>query len=121
MMTSSITRTLRRLQTIPSMVETPPSPALEVTTEELLPDVREMTLEAFSKARLVVRIRSRLLGTEIILASDNALLDEEAGPVVYRASELKRLLHATPEAVRDIHRVKDLFRGSRITEMRLET
>ncbi|OPZ62262.1 MAG: hypothetical protein BWY86_00477 [Candidatus Aminicenantes bacterium ADurb.Bin508] len=120
MMTSSITRTLRRLQRPPSAVETPP-PALESTPEEPLPDIREMTLEAFSKARLVVRIRSRLLGTEIILASDNALLDEEAGSVVYRASELKRLLSAPPEAVRDIHRMKDLFRGSRITEMRLET
>ena len=120
MMTSSITKTLQRLKKASEKSAVSTEPPVPPSTQEALPCVPELSLEEFSKARLVVRVKSAVLQEEVIFASDNALVNEEAGSVVYRASELRRLLSSTPEALRDLHHIKSVFRGSRVTEMNLE-
>ena len=84
-------------------------------------EVEEMVLGDFARAGLVVRVRSRLLDEEVLFVSDNVRnVDEEGELVVYRAAELLLLGKLTPEGVRDVHRVKRIFRGSRVTEMNLD-
>ena len=122
MMTSSVTKTLQRLKKASEKASSVlTEPLVPPTSQEALPYVPELSLEEFSKARLVVRVKSSVLQEEeVLFASDNALVNEEAGLVVYRASELRRLLSSTPEALRDLHHIKSVFRGSRVTEMNLE-
>lgn len=75
--------------------------------------VEEMTLEDFSRAGLVVRVRSRLLEEEVLVVSDDVKdLEAVDGLVVYRADELLRLVHLPVECLRTVHRVKKLFSGT---------
>lgn len=83
--------------------------------------MEERGLQEFSKAGLVVEVASEALGETILVASDNAEVNPEAGTVVYRAGELLLLLKAgaTAEDVKQIHAAKRITRG-RITEVREE-
>jgi hypothetical protein len=71
-----------------------------------------MRLSEFASARLVVEVRSDVLGEVVIFASDNAIVDPGERRVVYRAAELRDLLRIQPEGLRQIHRMKQLFRGT---------
>lgn len=112
---------LQRLQKAEKVREAgtpPPAPLVSIPGFET---VAEMDLGAFSTAGLVVQVTSRLLGEDVLLVSDNARnVDEEGDLVVYRAEELVRLVRLPAECIRTVHRVKKVFRGSRVTEMELE-
>lgn len=59
----------------------------------------------------VVRLGSRLLGEEILLAADGAQVPDGNGLVVYREAELRRVVGRPPEEVRAIHTVKKVLEG----------
>lgn len=109
-MASVLLRAVRRLQKAAT-----PAPKLAAVLEPE-PDalaVAEMSLEDFAHAGLVVKVKSRLLGEEVLFVSDNVRdLDESAGPVVYRAAELRLLEGKTPEDVKRLHRMKATFGGT---------
>lgn len=67
--------------------------------------VAGMSMSDFATAGLVVRVRSAVLGEEVIFASDNAELATDPGLPVYRANELSRLL-AAKEDLRLLHSAK---------------
>lgn len=75
--------------------------------------IARMTLTEFAHSRRVVRIRSSVLGCEVLFAADNA--DPAAvavtGCPVYRASELRHLFDVTPTDLRLIHETKARFDG----------
>ena len=109
---------LRKAETEKVVGTPPPAPLVAVPG---FGETVEMTLEAFSTAGLVVRVTSRLLGEDVLFASDNAVnVDEEGALVVYRADELLRLVQLPQECIRTVHRVKKAFRGANVTEIRLE-
>ena len=113
MVTSPALKALRGLQKVVQKREegTPAPPAL-VAVPGFQP-VEEMTLEDFSHAGLVVRVRSRLLEEEVLFVSDNVKdLEAEDELVVYRAGELRRLVLLPVECLRTVHRVKKLFSGT---------
>ena len=77
-------------------------------------DVCAMPLSEFAQAKLVVEVRSDVLGEVVVFASNNALVDPGERRVVYRASELKTLAESapSPHELRGLHRAKQIFRGS---------
>jgi hypothetical protein len=106
---SVLLRAVRRLQKA-----APPAPKLAAVLEPE-PDaqaVAEMSLEDFAHAGLVVKVKSRLLGEEVLFVSDNVRDLDESGPVVYRAAELRLLEGKTPEDVKRLHRMKAIFGGT---------
>ena len=56
-------------------------------------EVAGMSLERFARAGLVVKVRSTLLDEVVLFASDNAELPRDERRLVYRAADLRRLLH----------------------------
>ena len=56
--------------------------------------VAGMSMSDFATAGLMVRVRSAVLGEDVIFASDNAEVGTDPGLPVYRANELSRLLAA---------------------------
>jgi hypothetical protein len=77
--------------------------------------VAAMDLETFSQAGLIVRVRSKVLGTTVLFVSNNvpeAALAETIFPV-YRASELRKLatLKPAPRSLQTIHDAKTIFEG----------
>lgn len=78
--------------------------------------IAEMTLEEFSKAGLIVHVRSARLGCKVLFVSDN--LSEAAlsdvGLPIYRAGELRKLavLRPQPHSLKTIHEVKTIFKGT---------
>ena len=83
--------------------------------------VAEMTLEDFSRAGLVVRVTSALLGEDVLLVSDNVLdVDERGDLVVYRAEEIRRLVAFPPDCAKTIHGIKKAFPGCRVTDLTLD-
>lgn len=73
-----------------------------------------MSLAAFNEQGRVVAIRSRVLGCEVVLAADGAVLPATEDRPVYRVAELVALLQVSPapEGMRQIHAVKMEFGGS---------
>ena len=71
-----------------------------------------MPLSEFARARLVASVWSEVLGEEVVLASDNAVLDPGERRPVYRASEALKLLGLSPRDLRQVHAVKQTFRGT---------
>lgn len=120
-MAPSALTALRRLQKASQKKEEErPAPVVPKALPGFL-DVEDMALDAFAQAGLVVRVRSRLLGEDILLVSDNVQgVNEEGELVVYRVREARRLLALAPEDLQEVHRVKRAFPGSRVTEMNLE-
>ena len=111
-MTSLALKALRSLQKAEeTKAKETPAPA-ELVAVPGFRTVEEMTLEAFSRAGLVVRVKSRLLEEEVLFVSDDVkALDARDGLAVYRAEELVHLVHLPAEAVRKVHRLKKLFSG----------
>jgi hypothetical protein len=79
--------------------------------------VARMTIDEFSEAGLVIRVHSRALSREVRFASDNAdpaALRKYGSAPVYRASEMRTLIDASPDAagLQVIHAVKEAFDGT---------
>ena len=64
-----------------------------------------MSLKSFALAGLVLRVRSRLLGEDVLFASDNAHVDRQ-DLVVYRAAELETFLDAKEAELMALHRAR---------------
>ena len=64
-----------------------------------------MAMSDFATAGLVLRVRSAVLGEEVIFASDNAEIAGDPGLPIYRAKELSRLLSAK-ECLQRLHAAK---------------
>ena len=64
-----------------------------------------MSLKSFALAGLVLRVHSRLLGEDVLFASDNAHVDRQ-DLVVYRAAELETLLDAKEAELMTLHRAR---------------
>ena len=79
---------------------------LEVT------EICAMPLEEFAQAGLRVVVSSKVLGEEVLFASDNATVDPGERRVVYRAAELQAILGADPEDLCSIHAAKKVFGAS---------
>ena len=62
-------------------------------------EVAGMSLERFARAGLVVKVRSTLLDEVVLFASDNADLPRDERRLVYRAADLRRLLHGRTMSV----------------------
>ncbi len=85
--------------------------------EEQLERLCSLSSTEFRAFRLVIRIRSELLGTEIYLVSDPSLAKEVHG-VVYTPEEIGELMKIRralklhyPERLRKIHDTKRIFKG----------
>ena len=59
----------------------------------------------------VVRVRSQVLGETVVWAADDARIPLETEEVVYRESELRRLVGHDPAMIRAIHRAKQGLDG----------
>jgi hypothetical protein len=68
-----------------------------------------LTVEAFFGSGRTLRIYSRVLNEEVLLAADNAAVSPSETRTVYRASELPELLGITPDGLRLLHEVKTVF------------
>ena len=58
-----------------------------------------------------VRVRSRLLGEVVVWVADTTVVPEATAEVVYKKSELRRLVKMPPDQIRAIHAVKKEFDG----------
>lgn len=112
-MTSPAVKVLRSLQKAEERKARGTPAPVELVAVPGFQTVEEMTLEAFSRAGLVVRVKSRLLEEEVLVVSDDVKdLDVWDGLVVYRADELLRLVHLPVECLRAVHRMKKTFSGT---------
>lgn len=75
-------------------------------------DVATMPLEVFQHAGLALPFFSTALGDEVVLASDNAIVDPGERRVVYRAAEMWHMTSMRPDTLRTVHEVKRLFGGT---------
>ena len=78
--------------------------------------VAALSLEELSRAGLIIRVYSTVLGREVLFVSDNVpdeIVEQQALPV-YRADELRKLaiLRPEPHSLRRLHEVKEVFRGT---------
>ena len=71
-----------------------------------------MRLDEFAEAGLVLRVRSDALDEVVVFASDNATVDPHEPCVVYRARELVELVKLGESSLREVHRIKKMFRGT---------
>ena len=70
------------------------------------------TLAPAFKEKPIMRVRSWLLGGEIVVfAADHARIPESNTEVVYRASELQLIQEMTPEQLIALHQVKKALDG----------
>ena len=69
----------------------------------------ELTLSDFAHAELQVVVFSRLLGEEVVFASDNAEIADSETRTIYRARELRSLAGLGAADLHAVHRVKSLF------------
>ena len=74
-----------------------------------LAEICAMPLEEFAKARLRVVVHSKVLGEEVLFASDNATIDPGERRAIYRAAELQAILGAKPGELASIHAAKKAF------------
>ena len=58
-----------------------------------------------------VRVRSRLLGEVVVWVADTTVVPEATAEVVYKESELRRLVKMPPDQIRAIHAVKKELDG----------
>ena len=94
-----------------AFVPDPPDPDRETDARSTARDryrIGGMSLSRFSSAGLVLRVRSRLLGEDVLFASDNAKIDARQDLAVYRAAELERLLRGSQAELMALHTAKGL-------------
>ena len=92
----------------PELAEALPG-GIEKPQSLTLAEVCAMPLEGFAQARLRVVVSSKVLGEEVLFASDNATVDPGERRVVYRAAELQAILGAKPEELCSLHAAKKAF------------
>lgn len=82
--------------------------------------VEGMTLEAFVKANLAVKVYSEVLGKKIYFVSNKRMknLVKDEGLVIYLPHELEHLIRLKPgpEELGMIHQIKEVFPESQIVE-----
>lgn len=85
------------------------------------PEIAAMRLSDFARAGLIARVRSNVLGSEVLFVSDNVPETALEGTdlPVYRAAELRKLaiLRPPPRTLQVVHDVKTIFNGV-ITDVR---
>ena len=88
-----------------------PTPS-QPTSEE----ISEMSLEEFKSQNLAVRIRSKVLGEDIWLVSNEDAREhlKAEGLVCYLANEIEQLKGLSQGAIRKVHEVKKVFDKSRL-------
>lgn len=83
-------------------------------------DIANMPLETFTKANMTVKVASEVLGEDILFVSNDEIAKglKDEGLVVYTAQELKAIvkLNPDPEALKRIHEVKQVFKGSEVIQ-----
>ena len=88
------------------------SPVEESCLERFLADIGSVSLSEFASAGYVVKLRSSLLGGQVIaFASDNANVVED-DLVTYVASELALLSAVSEDDLIRLHALKQVFGGS---------
>ena len=85
--------------------------AKEVTTPRSHQSSLETTLGEWLQEEPIRRIRSNVLDEDILIASDDAEICCEPEAVVYRHSEIKRLIGMPTEKLRAIHTAKKILDG----------
>ena len=84
-------------------------------------DIAAMSLAEFAQAGLIIRVRSDVLGRDVLFVSDDVPENALSGAAlpIYRASELRKLatLQPEPRSLRCIHEAKIIFDGV-ITDVR---
>lgn len=75
-------------------------------------EVGGMELAEFARSKLVVSVRSEVLGEAVLFAGDAATVDPGERRAVYRGHELLDLLPLGPENLKHVHAVKKTFRGT---------
>ena len=96
--------------------ESAPPAQLGIGPKAIGDELGAMSLDLFAQAGLIVRVRSEVLGCQILFVSDNvpeaALTDADLP--VYRAAELRKLalLHPEPHHLRGLHDAKTIFDGT---------
>ena len=88
-----------------------PVPCPTLTGDSDLDPVLSMRLSEFSRSGSWLRIHSRVLEEDLIMAANDAS-DIPEGIPVYTADELKLLFGSSPEGLREVHRIKKHFNGS---------
>jgi len=73
--------------------------------------VEEMHLRDFINAELVIYVWSDLLNETVVFASDNAVVSKNVLDVVYRTSELIKLIENPGQDLSVIHKAKRLLKG----------
>lgn len=81
------------------------------STRGALPD--GMTIREFAMSGKVIRIRSEVLGCDVVFAADNADPQKAgaAGLPIYWARELRELIGVEPRHLQLIHETKSVFEG----------
>ena len=70
-----------------------------------------LQLSAMFRENSIRRIRSGVLGEDILIATDDDSVPPELPGIIYRASELAAIIKMGPEALKRIHAVKKVFDG----------
>ena len=78
--------------------------------------VQEQNLASLKARNVAIRIRSRVLGEDIWLASNEAVRDhlKAEGLAVYLAEEIQHLNGLSLDALREIHKTKKVFEKSKL-------
>ena len=83
---------------------------------DLAAGVAAMTLDEFATAGLVLRVRSTVLGCEVLFVSDDVPEEDlrDRDLPVYRAAELRKLAICCPRPrdLQRLHDVKTIFNGT---------
>jgi hypothetical protein len=73
--------------------------------------VEDMPLSQFALSGLACRVRSHVLGEDVLFAADNAQIPADNNLVVYRAVERVKLVGASAEMLKAVHAVKKQLDG----------
>lgn len=123
-LTEELRRSLseHKLEIVELIQRRPPAPDEDPAEQPVKVErIATMTLGEFAQAGLIARVRSNILGCEVLFVSDNVseIALEGNDLPVYRAAEMRKLaiLRPRPRALQCIHDVKTIFHGV-ITDVR---
>lgn len=92
-----------------------PRPSPTYRSRQIPEHAEDLHLSELLARGTAVRVRSRLLGEIVVWVADAAVVLEAASEVVYRETELRRLVGRSPAEVRAVHEIKRAFDGELIT------